>query len=77
MKTLAKWSVDDYHRMIAAGILRDRPVELLAGDIVEQMSASTGQSPYLTLNLNQTLPLCDRLNLPTMNVILTHKISFG
>jgi len=40
IKTLAKWSVDDYHRMIAAGILRDRPVELLAGDIVE-MSPET------------------------------------
>jgi Uma2 family endonuclease len=35
MITLAKWSVEDYHRMIAAGILRDRRVELLAGDIVE------------------------------------------
>ena len=40
MKTLAKWSVDDYHCMIAAGILRDRRVELLAGEIVE-MSRET------------------------------------
>jgi Uma2 family endonuclease len=40
MKTLAKWSVDDYHRMIEAGILRDRRVELLAGEIVE-MSPET------------------------------------
>jgi len=24
MKTLAKWSVNDYHQMIAVGILRDR-----------------------------------------------------
>jgi Uma2 family endonuclease len=40
MKTLAKWSVDDYHRMIEAGILRDRHVELLAGEIVE-MSPET------------------------------------
>ncbi|MGB7440046.1 MAG: hypothetical protein WA919_03180 [Coleofasciculaceae cyanobacterium] len=40
MKTLAKWSVDDYHCMIAAGILRDRRVELLAGEIVE-MSPET------------------------------------
>ncbi len=32
---LARWSVEDYHRMIAAGILGDRRVELLAGDIVE------------------------------------------
>lgn len=35
MITLAKWSVADYHRMIASGILLDRRVELLAGDIVE------------------------------------------
>ena len=40
MKTLAKWSVDDYHRMIQAGILSDRRVELLAGEIVE-MSPET------------------------------------
>lgn len=35
MITLAKWSVEDYHRMIAAGILSDRCVELLQGNIVE------------------------------------------
>ncbi|OUL32596.1 Uma2 family endonuclease [Nostoc sp. 106C] len=40
MKTLAKWSIDDYHRMIEAGILRDRHVELLAGEIIE-MSPET------------------------------------
>lgn len=40
MKTLAKWSVDDYHCMIEAGILRDRRVELLAGEVVE-MSPET------------------------------------
>ncbi|MEH1820328.1 MAG: Uma2 family endonuclease [Nostoc sp.] len=40
MKTLAKWSVDDYHRMVEAGILRDRHLELLAGEIVE-MSPET------------------------------------
>jgi Uma2 family endonuclease len=40
METLAKWSVEDYHRMVEAGILRDRRVELLAGKIVE-MSPET------------------------------------
>ena len=35
MKTLVTWSVEDYHRMIEAGILNDRRVELLAGEIVE------------------------------------------
>ncbi|WP_026103183.1 Uma2 family endonuclease [Pseudanabaena sp. PCC 6802] len=40
MNTLAKWSVDDYHSMIEAGILRDRHVELLRGEIIE-MSPET------------------------------------
>ncbi len=35
MTTLVKWSVEDYHQMIAAGILQNHRVELLAGDIVE------------------------------------------
>jgi Uma2 family endonuclease len=35
MFTLAKWSVEDYHAMIAAGIVSDRAVELLAGEIIE------------------------------------------
>jgi Uma2 family endonuclease len=35
MKTLAKWTVDDYHRMIEAGILENRRVELLEGEILE------------------------------------------
>jgi Uma2 family endonuclease len=33
--TTAKWSVEDYHRMIEAGLLNDRPVELLNGEIIE------------------------------------------
>ncbi len=33
--TIAKWSVNDYHRLIASGILNERQVELLAGEIVE------------------------------------------
>ncbi|NEO35619.1 MAG: Uma2 family endonuclease [Moorea sp. SIOASIH] len=35
MITLAKWSIEDYHHMIAAGILSDRHVELLEGQIIE------------------------------------------
>jgi hypothetical protein len=35
MKTLARWSLEDYHRMIDTGILAGRQVELLAGEIVE------------------------------------------
>jgi Uma2 family endonuclease len=33
--TTVKWTVDEYHHMIAAGILGDRRVELLKGEIVE------------------------------------------
>ncbi|MBW4563356.1 MAG: Uma2 family endonuclease [Mojavia pulchra JT2-VF2] len=33
--TPAKWTTNEYHRMIAAGILDDRCVELLRGEIVE------------------------------------------
>jgi Uma2 family endonuclease len=33
--TTVKWSLDDYHRMIDAGILGDRKAELLWGEIVE------------------------------------------
>lgn len=35
----AKWSLEDYHRTIAAGILVDRRVELLKGDIVDMAIA--------------------------------------
>jgi Uma2 family endonuclease len=40
MATLTKWTVDDYHRMIEAGILQGRQVELLAGAVVD-MSPET------------------------------------
>lgn len=33
--TIAKWTINEYHRMIAAGILDNRRVELLRGEIVE------------------------------------------
>jgi Uma2 family endonuclease len=33
--TTAKWTVEDYHQMIEAGILENRHVELLNGEIVE------------------------------------------
>jgi len=40
MRVLAKWTVEDYHRMIEAGILSDRRVELLEGDIIAVSSES-------------------------------------
>ncbi|WP_373542850.1 Uma2 family endonuclease [Chamaesiphon sp.] len=33
--TIAKWTIAQYHELVATGILDDRRVELLAGDIVE------------------------------------------
>jgi Uma2 family endonuclease len=33
--TTAKWTIEEYHRMIEAGILSCRQVELLKGEIVE------------------------------------------
>jgi hypothetical protein len=37
--TTAKWTIDDYHQMIATGLLDDRRVELLKGEIIN-MSGS-------------------------------------
>ncbi|HHP7230609.1 MAG TPA: Uma2 family endonuclease [Xenococcaceae cyanobacterium] len=34
MKTLYKWSVAEYHQMIETGLLIDKPVELLEGEII-------------------------------------------
>ncbi len=39
--TTAKWTIDEYHRMIAMGILDDRRVELLKGEIVEMPSGES------------------------------------
>ncbi|MGB7441811.1 MAG: Uma2 family endonuclease [Coleofasciculaceae cyanobacterium] len=33
--TTAKWTLDDYHRMIEVGLLESRHVELLNGEIIE------------------------------------------
>ncbi|MDJ0636422.1 MAG: Uma2 family endonuclease [Xenococcaceae cyanobacterium MO_188.B29] len=33
--TIAKWTIDEYHSMIQAGLLDNRQVELLKGEIVE------------------------------------------
>ncbi len=52
--TAVKWTLDDYHRMIDAGILDGRPVELLNGEIIEMSpegephaSASAEAGEYL------------------------------
>lgn len=33
--TVAKWTLEDYHRMIESGLLNDKRVELIRGEIVE------------------------------------------
>jgi len=33
--TLAKWTLDEYHQIIEAGVLLDRPVEFLNGEVIE------------------------------------------
>ncbi len=35
MKTLTRWTVTEYHRMVDAGILANKRVELIAGEIVD------------------------------------------
>ena len=35
MSTVVKWSVDDYHLMIESGVLNNRSVELIEGEIFE------------------------------------------
>jgi len=52
--TTAKWTLDDYHRMIEVGILSGRQVELLNGEIVqmppegpEHAQLSTDAGDYL------------------------------
>lgn len=46
MKTLARWTVEDYHRMIEAGILEGRQVELLAGEIYEMTPEGPSHTFY-------------------------------
>lgn len=42
----AKWTIDDYHRMIEAGILDDHRVELLRGEIVEMVPEGETHAYY-------------------------------
>ncbi|MGK7933625.1 MAG: Uma2 family endonuclease [Microcystaceae cyanobacterium] len=35
MYTLTKWTIEDYHRMIETGLLDERSVELIKGEIIE------------------------------------------
>lgn len=50
----AKWTLDEYHRMIAAGILDERRVELLKGEIVE-MSPEGEPHAYFSSEAGESL----------------------
>ena len=54
MYSVVKWSVEDYHKMIEAGILSDRPVELIAGEIL-QMSPEGPFHHYLNIRIVEYL----------------------
>ena len=43
---IAKWTLDDYHRMIASGLLDGRSVELLNGEIVEMSPEGESHAYY-------------------------------
>jgi len=45
---IAKWTLDEYHRMIDAGILDDRRVELLNGEIIEMSPEGAPHAYYST-----------------------------
>jgi Uma2 family endonuclease len=51
---LAKWTLEDYHQMITAGILEGRRVELLHGEIVE-MSPEGEPHSYFSDRLSKWL----------------------
>ncbi len=50
MKTLAKWSTSGYHQMVAAGILENRQVELIAGEIIEMPPETPLRSQLRQIN---------------------------
>jgi Uma2 family endonuclease len=54
MKTLMKWSLEDYHNLIDNGLLADKNVELLEGELIE-MSPESPLHSYITRTGTQYL----------------------
>lgn len=52
--TTAKWTTDEYHRMLEVGLLDHRQVELLRGEIIE-MSPESPEHSYLGDEISQYL----------------------
>jgi Uma2 family endonuclease len=48
--TIAKWTLEQYHQMIAAGILDDQRVELLNGEIIEMSPEGEPHAYYSRTN---------------------------
>jgi Uma2 family endonuclease len=44
--TIAKWTIEQYHKLVNAGMLSDRRVELLRGDIVEMAPEGMPHAVY-------------------------------
>jgi Uma2 family endonuclease len=44
--TIAKWTIEQYHELVTTGILDDRRVELLEGDIVEMAPEGMPHAVY-------------------------------
>jgi Uma2 family endonuclease len=42
----AKWSIEDYHQIIATGLLNERKVELICGEIIEMSPEGAPHSSY-------------------------------
>ena len=68
-----KWTIEEYHQMIAAGILQDRRVELLKGEIVEMapegephayFSSEAGEYLMRLLGERATVRLAKPITLP-------------
>ncbi|MBW4607471.1 MAG: Uma2 family endonuclease [Hassallia sp. WJT32-NPBG1] len=64
--TTAKWTLDEYHRMVEVGLLSERHVELLNGEIVEMppegpehAQLSTDAADYLRSVLGETVLVRD------------------
>jgi hypothetical protein len=52
--SIAKWKLDDYHRIVEMGLLDERPVELLHGEIV-QMSPEGEPHAYYSRTAGEYL----------------------
>ncbi|MGI8499903.1 MAG: Uma2 family endonuclease [Hassallia sp.] len=64
--TTAKWTLDDYYRMVEVGLLSERHVELLNGEVVEMppegpehAQLSTDAADYLRAVLGETVLVRD------------------